>query len=125
MLSAEQAVSEEICGGTVRKGASIGANATILPGLEIGTNAMIGAGAVVTRSVPPNAIALGNPAQIIGYAGVAPLSSNQVSPQSGASVTQTGVQGVTIHRLPIVEDMRGNLSVGEFARSIPFEPAYF
>lgn len=48
----------------VRKGASIGANATILPGVEIGANAMVGAGAVVTRSVPPNAIALGNPRKL-------------------------------------------------------------
>jgi dTDP-4-dehydrorhamnose 3,5-epimerase-like enzyme len=105
----------------VRKGASIGANATILPGLEIGANAMVGAGAVVTRSVPPNAIALGNPAKIVGYVGAEALSPNRVSPKAGASVTETEVQGVTIHTLPLVEDMRGNLSVGEFARSIPFE----
>src|SRR5207302_4702223 len=43
----------------VRAGASIGANATILPGLEIGRGAMVGAGAVVTRSVPPHAIVVG------------------------------------------------------------------
>jgi acetyltransferase-like isoleucine patch superfamily enzyme len=52
---------------TVCKGASIGANATILPGLTIHCNAMIGAGAVVTKDVPPNAIVVGNPAKIIGY----------------------------------------------------------
>ncbi len=51
----------------VRRGASIGANATILAGLEIGANAMIGAGAVVTKDVPPNAIVVGNPARIKGY----------------------------------------------------------
>ena len=51
----------------IRRGASIGANATILPGLEIGAGAMVGAGAVVTRSVPPNVIVAGNPARIIGY----------------------------------------------------------
>jgi len=53
----------------VEDGASIGANATILPGLTIGRNAMVGAGAVVTRSVPENAIVAGNPARVIGWAG--------------------------------------------------------
>src|SRR6266849_6347115 len=52
----------------VRHGASIGANATILCGLTIGQGAMVGAGAVVTRSVPAFAIVAGNPARIIGYA---------------------------------------------------------
>lgn len=49
----------------IRKGASIGANATILPGVEIGTSAMVGAGAVVTRHVPPHTLVAGNPARII------------------------------------------------------------
>src|SRR5579885_2431228 len=44
----------------VRAGASIGANATILPGLVIERGAMVGAGAVVTRNVPPHAIVMGN-----------------------------------------------------------------
>jgi len=43
----------------VKKGASIGANATILPGITIGENAMIGAGAIVTKDVPPNATVKG------------------------------------------------------------------
>lgn len=51
----------------VCRGASIGANATILPGLTIGSKAMVGAGAVVTRDVPPNAKVVGNPARVIGY----------------------------------------------------------
>lgn len=51
----------------VKKGASIGANATILPGITIGENAMVGAGAVVTKDVPDRAIVVGNPAQIKGY----------------------------------------------------------
>lgn len=49
----------------VGNGASLGANCTILPGLIIGENAMVGAGAVVTRSVPANATVVGNPAKII------------------------------------------------------------
>jgi acetyltransferase-like isoleucine patch superfamily enzyme len=47
------------------KGASLGANCTILPGITIGENAMIGAGAVVTRSVPANVTVVGNPARIL------------------------------------------------------------
>lgn len=47
----------------VKKGASIGANATILAGITIGENAMIGAGSVVTKDVPANAVVYGNPAQ--------------------------------------------------------------
>ena len=49
----------------VKKGASIGSNATILCGITIGENALIGAGAVVTKDVPPNTIVAGNPAKII------------------------------------------------------------
>lgn len=49
----------------VREGASIGANATILPGIEIGKGAMIGAGSVVTKNVPENAVVAGNPARIL------------------------------------------------------------
>lgn len=49
------------------KGASIGAGSVILPGLTIGSHAMIGAGSVVTRDIPKNTLWLGNPAKMIGY----------------------------------------------------------
>ena len=51
----------------VRKGASIGANATIVCGNEIGEFAFIGAGAVITRPVPPYALVVGNPGKQIGW----------------------------------------------------------
>lgn len=51
---------------TVCKGASIGGAAVILPGIIIGENAMVGAGAIVTRDVPPDTIVTGNPARPIG-----------------------------------------------------------
>jgi acetyltransferase-like isoleucine patch superfamily enzyme len=53
---------------TVRDGASIGANATILPNVEIGRWALVGAGAVVTKDVEPYAIVAGSPARRIGWA---------------------------------------------------------
>lgn len=58
---------EKFSGVTLKKGCSIGANATLLPGIIIGEGAMIGAGAVVTKDVPENAIMVGNPAVIKGY----------------------------------------------------------
>ncbi len=51
----------------IKKGASIGANSVILPGVTVGENALIGAGSVVTKDVPAHAIISGNPARIMGY----------------------------------------------------------
>jgi len=56
-------VAEKI---VVKKGASIGANATILGGVTIGENSIVGAGSVVTKDVPPDSIVAGNPAKLIG-----------------------------------------------------------
>lgn len=50
----------------VKKGASIGSNSTILGGITIGENAMVGAGSVVTKNVEENAIVVGNPARVTG-----------------------------------------------------------
>ncbi len=58
----------EVVPTKVEDGASIGANATILCGITIGVNAMIAAGAVVTKSVPRHAIVAGVPAKVIGWA---------------------------------------------------------
>ena len=49
----------------VKNGASIGANSVILPGIIIGENSLVGAGSVVTRTVPDNCVVVGNPAKII------------------------------------------------------------
>jgi UDP-2-acetamido-3-amino-2,3-dideoxy-glucuronate N-acetyltransferase len=53
----------------VMAGASIGGGAVLLPGITIGARAMVGAGAVVTRSVPDGATVIGNPARIVGLVG--------------------------------------------------------
>ena len=106
---------------SIEQGASIGAGAVILPGVVIGRKAMVAAGAVVTRSVPPNAVVVGNPAKIVGYvdairSDVADIAS--IKPEVG--VTPTRIEGVNLHRMPKVPDIRGTLTVGEFERSIPF-----
>jgi acetyltransferase-like isoleucine patch superfamily enzyme len=109
----------------VCRGASIGANATILPGMTIGQNAIVGAGALVSRSVPPNAMVMGVPARIRGYVdsrGLEPaFEAPEASPEEGAT-RPSRVRGVRLHRLALRRDLRGSLSVGEFPREIPFVP---
>lgn len=121
---------EEFPRTVVRSGASIGANATLLPGIEIGEGAMVGAGAVVTRTVPRNAIVVGNPARITGYvdadrrvAADAVSASTQDSPRVPS--VQTTVRGVTVHHFEEMRDMRGSLTAGEFERFLPFVPRRF
>lgn len=53
-------------GPTIKRGARIGVNVTILPGIVIGEGVLVGAGAVVTRDVPPRLVVYGNPARIAG-----------------------------------------------------------
>jgi acetyltransferase-like isoleucine patch superfamily enzyme len=56
---------ENLMGAHIKRGAKIGANATLLPGVTIGINALVGAGAVVTEDVPDGAVVAGNPARVI------------------------------------------------------------
>ena len=108
---------------TVQCNASIGANATILPGIVIGRGAMVGAGAVVLRNVPSHAIVAGNPARIVGYVGAKePAAIPPAVPAPEVAVRASSVKGVSYQRLPRFEDMRGMLSAGEFGRDLPFLP---
>jgi len=59
---------EKISKTLVKRGASIGANATIIAGITVGEYAMVGAGSVVTKDVPTHALVYGNPAKLKGYA---------------------------------------------------------
>ncbi len=114
----------------VEAGASIGANATLLPGLRIGRGAMVGAGAVVTRDIPSNAVVVGNPARIVGYVGdrgetTRALAATESGIASSSDSIATSVEGVRLQRLPTFKDMRGALSAGEFSKDLPFEPRRF
>ena len=60
-------VKDNLKGPIIRKHAKIGANSTILPGVVIGCNALVGAGSVVTKDVPDNSVVVGNPAKLINY----------------------------------------------------------
>ena len=106
----------------VRQGASIGANATILPGVVIGRNAMVGAGAVVTKDVPANAIVVGNPAYIKGYDVARDTKAGRPVPQPATQLGELGVRGTRLYELPLVNDLRGSLSFGEVDRHLPFVP---
>lgn len=90
----------------VLEGASIGAGAVILPGLTIGRKAMIGAGAVVTKSVPDFAVVVGNPARIVSY-------TNHGQQSDSTFEKSTPVK--------LVQDLRGDLIVAEVDSEVPFE----
>lgn len=110
----------------IKDGVSIGANSTILPGLTIGEGAMIGAGAVITKSIPPYAIVVGNPAVITGYVGASQAKPKNPSPVLPIDLTENykslGVGNCILYKLPLVSDIRGNLSVAEYEKQIPFIP---
>ncbi|GAB4503912.1 MAG: WxcM-like domain-containing protein [Anaerolineales bacterium] len=109
----------------IQKGASIGANATILPGLTIGQKAMVGAGAVVTKDVPPNAVVVGNPARIVNY-----VTAGKSLPQTSRGAADVPSQSlpvpqVKLYDLPDISDLRGHLTFAEFPGNLPFEPHRF
>lgn len=105
----------------IEDGGSIGAGAVLLPGIRIGRNAMVAAGAVVTRSVPPNAVVMGNPARITRYVDAQKTNGNALPEKLVSSSRETKVSGVKLFQMPRVADIRGSLSVGEFAETVPFE----
>jgi acetyltransferase-like isoleucine patch superfamily enzyme/dTDP-4-dehydrorhamnose 3,5-epimerase-like enzyme len=109
----------------VQKGASIGANATLLPGVTIGQKAMVGAGAVVTKDVPPNAVVVGNPARIVNYV----TGDSSPPPKQGAGygspAQSLSVPQVKLYEFPEVSDLRGSLTFAEFPGDLPFEPRRF
>jgi acetyltransferase-like isoleucine patch superfamily enzyme len=84
---------------TLKRGCTLGANCTILPGLTIGEWAMVGAGSVVTHSVPDHALVAGNPARIRGW--VCRCGQKLASDHHGRLICQCGLsyKQISIHQL--------------------------
>lgn len=107
----------------VQKGASVGANATILPGIIIGAHAMVGAGAVVTKDVPVNAIVVGNPARITGYVDTPKHKSDgALRRRQTDKPLELGIKTAKLYQMPLVEDLRGLLTFGQVGQHLPFIP---
>jgi len=108
----------------VKRGASIGANSTILPGLTIGPAAMIGAGSVVTRNVPANAVVVGNPARIVRYTSEGPNAAATATMQPPVADKEEvcAVRGVRLLRNRTIKDLRGNLVARQMGDGLPFQP---
>ncbi|WP_313311924.1 WxcM-like domain-containing protein [Pulveribacter sp.] len=108
-------------------GAQVGAGVIICQGVVIGEGSIVKPGSVVEQGVPPYAIVSGVPARVTGY--VENLEGGKLSPwhlqanfPASIDAHPLGVGGVTLHRLKKVCDPRGDLSVGEFPKDIPFDP---
>ena len=118
----QQYLQTQIC-----RGASIGANATLLGGITIGEEAMVGAGTVVTQNVPPRAIVVGNPARIIGYTNTPKLTTIEIFsknkiPQKAHQIANLQIGDVAIYPIRSYQDLRGSLAVTDFAEDLPFIP---
>ncbi len=120
--------SDEYLKTIIESGAFIGANATILPGVRIGTNAIIGAGSVILKDVPAFAKVAGNPAKIIGY-----NTDSKINDFIDKSITkeldytkekhhQKVLGECYLERLPKFSDMRGSLTPLNLKNDFPFEP---
>jgi acetyltransferase-like isoleucine patch superfamily enzyme len=111
----------------IKQGASISSGAVILPGITIGENSMVGAGAVVTRSVPANAIVVGNPARISGYVegSIDPNLKTKTSEIYSYEDLELGVGKSYLKKIKTAADVRGSLSAGEFNADLPFTPKRF
>jgi UDP-2-acetamido-3-amino-2,3-dideoxy-glucuronate N-acetyltransferase len=105
----------------LKKGCSIGAGATVLSGVTVGQDAMVGVGAVVTSSVPPGTVVMGNPARIVRY--ITDRQSQQRESSFPISQPQgSQVRLATWHAFTHVSDLRGNLMAVQWNRHLPFEP---
>jgi len=109
----------------IKRGASVGANATILPGLTIGEDAVIGAGAVLTHDAPARAVLFGNPARITGYSGVKAQPAVPLATSLDDAAPDVRVKGVSLVRMPLIEDTRGMLSAAEIRKHVPFDVKRF
>lgn len=105
----------------IESNVKVGASATILWGIRVGSEAEIRPGSVVTMDVPSRAIVEGNPAKIIGYVGQSLFQATDTKSLRSASLPG----GAIALSLPLVRDLRGDLSVFEFPEHISFTPKRF
>lgn len=105
----------------VATGASLGGGSVILPGVRIGRRAMVGAGAVVTKDVPANAVVVGNPARIVDYVGQEQRRDVDTLPAEGREL----VGGARLIPLKVASDLRGSLVAIDTDIELPFAPKRF
>lgn len=117
----------------VSHGASIGANATILPGIKIGPEALVGAGSVVTHSVSAKTIVAGNPARHLRFNSVSQIKADLHQIQSAAlpdhgnnRIVLNGrhatSDAVRIWHSPVFADRRGKLTFTQYDEGLPWKP---
>jgi acetyltransferase-like isoleucine patch superfamily enzyme/dTDP-4-dehydrorhamnose 3,5-epimerase-like enzyme len=106
---------------TIRHSAIVGAHSTIAGPLVIAERAVIDPGSVVTRNVPANVVVAGNPAKIVRYQHSPSAIARHLEHAAPGTIVPSAVRGVSTHHLPMIEDLRGNLSFGEAQRHVPFE----
>lgn len=120
-------------GVVIRSRARLDAASVITPGVTIGQGAWIKPGAVVTNSVPPNAIIEGNPGEIVGYRSSMKSSDSQLADPVLIDVKNfqdiekpaqipLEVGGSVLYLMRRVTDVRGSLTVGEVPTEVPFIP---
>ena len=121
-------------GIVVRANARIDAAAVIGENVTIGQGSWVRAGAVVLRSIPPNAIVEGNPAQVVGYVNRATNKQRPdprlINIQNLGEVARPvrmplEVGGSALYLMRRVIDTRGSLTVGEVPTEVPFSPARY
>ncbi len=107
----------------VRSGVSIGPNATILHGIELGANCVIGAGTLVNVSVPPNAIVAGTPCRIIRFVETENFTELSTRDWHGnPSIQLADKMEIRLYRFASFNDFRGTLTVVDYDHSLPFAP---
>lgn len=118
----------------VRTNARLDAACVIADGVTIGQGAWVRAGAVVLRSIPPNAIVEGNPAHVVGYVERATQEQRpdprHIDTQNFNNLPRPAripleVGGSALYLMRSVADSRGSLTVGEVPTEVPFSPARY
>jgi acetyltransferase-like isoleucine patch superfamily enzyme/dTDP-4-dehydrorhamnose 3,5-epimerase-like enzyme len=110
----------------IHAGASIGAGAVVLPGISIGRNSLVGAGAVVTRNVPANAVVAGNPAKIINFTDATnprlSKRSDAIVPNDNTALSKSRSENreTILKEFNKFVDERGELTACSLAQHVPF-----